>query len=324
MPGFPGSVSRSVQVATPSSDVPTASWPDIRRLLLLCTGYLGTPLIPSRFDRSVVEAFVRLHRFASQRKIERLARKMSEVLDLPADGAGGRVLAEEHYRMRIEDGWGRLRGLHPRGWTPKLEFEGMNHLRQGLDAGAGVILWGMSFCGNIVAKQALAQAGMPLVHLSRVDHGTPRPTRLGIGVVAPFSCRAENQYLERRIQIPLSKSLGYLRELSDCLSRNACVSIMGEHSSRQAVTVEVFGRPMKFGTGAPSLAWRHGSALLPVCPIRRGPFHYRIVIEEPIEVDQQIDRKQFVQGAVEEFAARLQRRISDHPSDWHGWQTDRI
>jgi lauroyl/myristoyl acyltransferase len=239
---------------------------------------------------------------------------------LPAEAcAGPAQLAEEYVLMRLEDMWGRVRGVRRFGWRPRVEIEGLERVRRALDRGYGVILWGMRFASATVIKQGFYQAGLPLVHLSREQHGSPSLTRLGVGFVGPLYCRAENSYLAERVQIPLDGSLGYLKHLRERLRANACVSIFGEHEGRQGAEVEVLGARWRFALGAPSLAWMEGAELLTVYPLRTGPFQYRVVVDEPIAVDRSAPRKEFARQALAEFAARLERLIIAHPAQWQGW-----
>ena len=221
--------------------------------------------------------------------------------------------------MRIEETWGRIRGMRRRGWRPQLKVTGLKHLREALKHGKGAVLWVKGFCGQAVFKKALWQEGVPLIHLSREQHGAPQETWLGLQFVAPLYCRVEDRYLTERVVIPLDNSLGYLRCLQERLFDNGCVSIMAEHRGRGSVTSTFFAVQAEFATGAPSLAWKCGSVLLPVRTVREGFFNYNVVIEEPIRLDRSEPRKDFVKAAVREFTQRLELHIRERPAEWMGW-----
>ena len=229
------------------------------------------------------------------------------------------VLAQQHHRMRFELRLGRLRGMRSRGWRPKIELQGARFLREALAQGRGVILWRMLFCSNPVVMQALERNGTPLVHLSNVYHGAPSRSRLGIRFVSPLYCRPENDYLAKRVIIPLDGSLGYMRTLLDSLRQNACVSVVGEHRGRQNVSVSFFGSQIELAAGAPSLVWKSGAVLLTAYALRLGPYHYRVVIDEPVAVDRRLAKKAFVAAALGEFTRRLESHVREHPADWQGW-----
>jgi hypothetical protein len=182
----------------------------------------------------------------------------------------------------------------------------------------------MSFCGYLVPKIALDRAGARLVMLSAADHGAHYPpTRLGLAVVGPLFCAAENRYLAERVVIPPDRTLGYLRTLRARLEANRVVWIAGERTApRGNVDQTVCGRAARFATGSASLAFSVGSRLLPVDVVREGPFRYRLRIDRPI-VPASADKDGYVTSAVAEFAARLEQRILEHPADWN-WEVHLI
>jgi len=117
--------------------------------------------------------------------------------------------------------------------------------------------------------------------------------------------------------IPTDQSLGYMRVLLDHLGANRVVSIAGDGvARRQNVAATLLGREARFAPGAPGLAWRMGSALLPLHVVRDGPLDYRIVIDKEIELDRKVDKAVFIDRAVGEFARRLEQRVLQHPADW--------
>jgi lauroyl/myristoyl acyltransferase len=293
-------------------------WPDIRRSAVLAGGAAAAVFVPQGWDPLVVEFLWRLYFFGFQKTLSRISSKMAGVLPENPENSFP-ALAEEFVRMRLEDMWGRVRGVRRFGWRPVIETEGLERVRQALDQGRGVILWSMRFSSATVIKQAFYHAGLPLTHLSREEHGSPSMTRLGVKIVGPLYCRAENPYLAERVRIPLDGSLGYLNRIRRRLRENGCVSIFGEHESRQSAAVEVLGARWRFALGAPSLAWLEGAELLTVYALRTGPSQYRVVIEEPIVVDRSAPRKVFAAQALSQFAQRLERLIVAHPGQWQGW-----
>jgi lauroyl/myristoyl acyltransferase len=298
---------------------PLLGWQDLRRLGALEAGAAASLLWPRRWDVALMEAWFRLYRKAAPSTLDRVAARMRS--HLPAgqrDETELRLLAEQHVRSRLEDMWGRVRGLR-RGFRPRIEAEGLEHVRGALARGRGAVVWCMRVGSAIVLKQGFREAGLPLTHLSRADHGTLTRTRVGIELVAPLYRRVEDRALEERVQIPLDGSLAYLETLAERLAANRCVSIFGEHPGRRSVAVTVVGVKRLFALGAPSVAWRADAGLITAYVLREGPFRHRMVVEEPIAVDRTVDRKRFAERAVHEFASRLERCIVRHPADWQGW-----
>ena len=192
-------------------------------------------MVPRRADVAVTRSWLRLYRALASATIDRLAARLERHLPKPWTGEPYRVLAEQHVERRIEDMWGRLCGLRRDRYAPHIEVDGIDHVRAALARGRGVVVWCMRVGSATVIKRGFREQGLPLTHLSRVEHGSATTTRLGIDVVAPLFRRVEDAALAERVQIPLGESLAYLHTLAERLAGNACVSIFGEHPGRQAV-----------------------------------------------------------------------------------------
>ena len=246
-----------------------------------------------------------------KRGVDELRRRLD-----PPDPHG---LFLEHYKRRYEHVLGRILDTQGRGWHPEIELTGLEHFRRAQAKGQGTILWGMSFCGPVIAKAALFRAGIPVMHLSTPYHGGFSRSLLAARILNPWNLKSENKYLDGRIVIPMSGSMEYLRLLKQRLSNNGCVSIMGEHAGRQNVSVPFLLKEERFATGPANLARSTGASLLTIHSFRLGPGHYRVVVEPPIETPWEEGRSQGFRTAIEEFARRLEAHVREHPADWEGW-----
>ena len=296
-----------------------ATWRDLKLFNRIALGYVVTTLWPRKWDPWLVARHADLVLFSRRREVQRLAKLMESALGAAASGRDLLEAAREHYRMRVEALWGRIRQLHKHGWELRLHVDGIEHVQRGLAAGRGVILWGMVLCDSTIPKAALHRAGIRLAHLTNEDHLAGGTTLIGLKVNAPLLRRSETRHLERRVVIPLDRSLGYMRDLMDLLAANGCLSITGELEARQNFQAEMFFGPESFAPGAPGLAWKMGSALLTYHVVREGGSQYRLVIE-PMELDRGVTRHEFEQTAVREFARRLRAHVEQHPSDWTRWE----
>jgi len=292
---------------------------DIRALILLSAGAAVTSIVPPRWDGFMCRLLQRASQKLFPDRTRRMGELMARVLPQESPQRDPRRIALEHSSMQMEDMLGRVRGISVRGWRPEIEIEGLEYVRSALSRGRGVIVWSMRFSSATALKQAFFHAGLPLAHLSRVSHGASSMTKTGLGIVAPLYRRAENFYLADRVSIPMDGSLGYINTLKRHLRHNHCVNIFGEHRGRQNAPAKILGASKQFALGAPSLAWSEDAALLTACPLRLGPFRYRVVVGEEIPVDRSIGRKEFARRAVAEFARRLEEQIKSAPADWHGW-----
>jgi lauroyl/myristoyl acyltransferase len=255
-------------------------------------------------------------------KVEHMASRMSKTLAPRGGSEDLTEAARAQYQMTLEGAWARARNLHARGWEPKTTVVGLEKLQEAQASGRGTILWRMSFGSSLIIKIGLWRAGVPLVHLSMENHGAWSEGWIARNVLGPLYRRTENRYLRERVVIPRDGSTAaVMRTLLQRLSRdNAVVSIIGDvRRGTQNITTPFFDAQAQFAVGSPSLAWKAGSALLPVYSVREGTGRYRIVIDEPIGAERQLDRKEFVKRAVEEFSTRLQSAIVRHPGSWPEW-----
>lgn len=300
---------------------PTNGQRDTVRALAMLVGYVVTAVVPRALDPRIVSGLARLFHRVRPASAPRLAGRMASTIG--GDHSDLLERARAHYGVRLEGAWGRVRSLHSSGWNPVTEIDGLETLEATREAGRGTILWRMSLCDTQVAKIALARAGIPLTHLSRAEHGAHSNAWAARRILAPLYQRAENWHLSERIVMPWGGSPTAAKDrMSQCLNnKNGVVSIFGDITGKHAVVTPFFGAQAALARGAPSLATKTGAALLPCYPVWEQPGRYRLVIEDPIELNPELDRTANVTRAVEEFSRRMQAAIRRHPESWMGWGT---
>jgi lauroyl/myristoyl acyltransferase len=309
----------------PTGHTPTGfgqSQRDLLRVVGFGLAYVPSAVIPRRLDPWLVDHVTGLALRLRPGKVERLTSRMSHTLAVRSTDSDLTEQARGHYQMVLEGAWARARNLHARGWEPTTTVEGLERLQAAQAAGRGAILWRMSFGSSLIVKIGLWRAGVPLVHLSMENHGASSEGWIARNVFGPLYRRMENRYLRERVVIPRDGSTGAaMKTLLQRLSRdNAVVSIIGDvRRGAQNITTPFFDAQAQFATGSPSLAWKAGSALFPVYSVREAAGRYRIVIDEPIGVDRQLDRKEYAKRAVEVFSTRMQAAIVRHPGSWSDW-----
>ncbi len=295
---------------------------DTLRAAELVVGYIVTGLVPRKWDRRISEALTWIILRSRPGRIERFSTKMAKSLrSVPVHPNELVAIAKDHYALEVESRWGRIRGTHSGGWTPEIRIDGLEELRKSQGQGYGTILWRMSFCSTPIVKIGMWKAGIPLVHLSKEEHGRRSDVWIARKVLRPLYRRAEDRYLAERVVIPWNGSpVGAMRTLLERLQHaNAVVSIFGDLSGNQGVRTTFLDGHAEFAIGAPSLAARVGSTLLPVFVIREGTAQYRIVIDRPIELGSHPERTENIRAAVSEFSLRMQKAIAKHPASWADW-----
>ena len=245
---------------------------------------------------------------------------MQQYLGPIRDEQGYRALFAEHLKRRHENALGRSLDTHRRTWRPSVTLEGANYLQHALGRGMGAILWGMSFCGPVVPKMGLFQAGFPVTQLSTAHHPGFARTLAATRVLNKWALKSENKYLSDRVLVPVevSSRVSLMNTLAERLRNNACASITGDPRTSGGVEVEFFGTTRRFATGAPRLAQSTGAALLTLYSYRTSSFQYRVVVEPPIALEPASDRAG-QRIAVERFASRLEHHVKAHPADWDNW-----
>ncbi len=177
-----------------------------------------------------------------------------------------------------------LRSYLPRGWKPQIQLEGEQHIVDAREAGRGAVLWIVpTIYSWLFAKRGLAEAGHGLHHLSRAGHGFTTRSRVGQRLLNPIRLRIEDRYLSERINIADGGSpQPALRRLSELLSQNAIVSVTVNMDGTKVVEAPLLGGIIRAASGAPRLAARARSALLPVVTIRERPGHYTVLVGPPL------------------------------------------
>lgn len=210
-----------------------------------------------------------------------------------------------------------LRGALFPCWRRRTATRGLEHVRSGLAAGRGVILWVQPCLASSVAvKQALWAAGLPLAHLTRPAHGFS-PFPFGRRFVNPFLRRAEDRFLAERVVIAGEQTIGPLRRLRALLGENRVVSITVTEAASRLSEIPFLGGWLTYPAGPVELARATGAVLLPVFTVSSsGPAV--VVVGPALPLGEAGARS--VRPAQEAAAAWLGERVAQRPLDWVGWR----
>lgn len=229
----------------------------------------------------------------------------------PSDRAAQRILRHFQY----------LRELRPGGWTPKIIVENEDIAAKSLADGKGVVFWiANTRSADLVAKKGMAQIGVELHHLSRLEHGGSR-SPFGKRVLNAIPRIAENRFLKERVRVDTGKELGATRRLKDILSAGNTVSITASSEGRQIRLVHVFGGVLPLATGAPALAYSTGAALIPVFCVQLAANkpEFRVALGPRISTENAKSRRDAVDSAIMRFAALHEKFLAQHAIQWRGF-----
>lgn len=297
---------------------PLISRADIERAVWQAAGWALTSALPHSLDPAAAAASYVLRRRAKRTELEGIAGAISKTLPERYSLSAAMELGEEWFRRQTELSWGRLRALHRADWPVRIDLEGADHLDRALAQGRGAVVWFSSFCDPVLLMRALSGRGTPLCHLSAHTHGSPGHSRFGIRFVAPVHRSAETRHLSERIVMRNPSAPDYFKRVRRALCANQAVSVRGDLALDATQEAPCLGRSCAFPSGAPRMAHAVQAPLLTSTIARLGPGHYKVTIDEKLQLPQQ--RRDFVHEAVAEYARRLDRRLAENPADWEGWR----
>ena len=268
----------------------------------------------------------RIGRNAARRCGGILSRDSEAIVARVSEVAGKRALAlppseisQELIANEIESAFQVIREHSPSRWRPEIEVEGEEHLREALARGDGAIVWDSHFYfASLITKIGLHARGYGLHHLSRWDHGYSS-TRLGVKFLNPIRTSVERRHLRERVVMPPDDPGSVLSVLAERLAENAIVSITVRGWAKQPVKVPFLDDWLTVAPGAPVLAWKTGSRLIPVFTVRTDVGCYRIVLGSPIDAGRERKRDDAVEAMAVEYAERLEQFVVDYPGQWIEW-----
>ncbi len=211
-----------------------------------------------------------------------------------------------------------LRLFRPGGGRLPTELEGREHIDAGLARGHGVILLVCNAkYSDYVAKAAMAEAGIPLSHLSIPGHRGS-----GSWFSRVFTTRlhvaAENRFLRERIVMSSDAQVRSLRTLERRLRDNNVVSITAI-TGASSIKISCLDGTFELGRAAPAMSRKTGAIVLPVftTPSPSGSFIVRV--EAPLRGVG--DGARFETSMAQAYGAPLERFLREDPTIWIAWGT---
>src|SRR5688572_27730248 len=168
---------------------------DAQEALVLAALLLPAWCLPSSAWPALCRALSAASNAVVHRPVVELPVDPAAALGRPVDQRDARRMLRSQQAAYFEQRLQVLASLPPRRWRPTIAIEGREHVDAALAAGKGVILWVNEFVGSdLVAKAAVQQAGYPVSHLTRPEHGYSK-SRLGMRYLNPIRRRAEDRFL---------------------------------------------------------------------------------------------------------------------------------
>jgi KDO2-lipid IV(A) lauroyltransferase len=176
--------------------------------------------------------------------------------------------------------------------------------------------------------RALAQAGTPTIfisaHLSNME--VMSSAILAMGVDCVITGRAmNNPYIDARL-LKSRRRYGVVafapkgargaRDQLVALKRGQSVAHMIDQKNNQGVSALFFGHLANTESSATKMALKSGAALLPISVQRLKGARFRVVVHEPITLQQTGSRQGDVEAGVREINAFVEARVRERPEEW--------
>lgn len=239
----------------------------------------------------------------SDRRKKKMVEDIRETLALNEDEAvkigrksvtrlGGLLTDMAQYPWLTKDNIGRM-----------VRFHGLEHLRDALAKGKGVVM-ASGHCGNWeLLGVALTLAGFPMV-----------------AVIRPQKNNGLNRFInEYRSMIPGGTVLTKddLRQVVKTLGQNKIPLIFIDIDANiHGTWVRFFGRWASTPPGAAVLARLSQAPVVPAFITRAADGLHDIIIHEPVWVDRDSDRDVQTQAVMQQLSGQLEHHIRNHPHEW--------
>ena len=146
------------------------------------------------------------------------------------------------------------------------------------------------------------------------------------GVTCQITYRATNNpYVDARIRrsrerygvtLFAPKGVEGARELLRALSRGESVALMNDQKFNGGVAAPLFGVEAHTAPGPSSFALRYGIPLQPMSVQRMGKARFRVVVHDPITLENTGDRNADIAAGVHRINAFIEERVRERPTEW--------
>ncbi len=174
----------------------------------------------------------------------------------------------------------------------------------------------------------IAAGGGPVVFIS--GHFSSFEVMPAVIVRAGITCQItyramNNPYVDARVResrfrygvrLFAPKGMEGARELMRALDRGESVALMNDQKFNGGVASPLFGVIAHTAPGPSTLALRFGVPLQPMSVQRLGKSRFRVIVHEPIQLEDTGDREADIAAGVARVNAFIEDRVRTRPSEW--------
>ncbi len=146
------------------------------------------------------------------------------------------------------------------------------------------------------------------------------------GVTCQITYRATNNpYVDARIRksrwrygvrLFAPKGTDGARELLRALSRGESVALMNDQKFNGGIEAPLFGLMAHTAPGPASFALRYAAPLQPMSVERKGKARFRVVVHDPIRLENTGDRDADIAAGVARINSFIEERVRARPAEW--------
>lgn len=186
----------------------------------------------------------------------------------------------------------------------RVEVVGGERLRAIAQSGRGAVFISGHFSTFEVMAWAILQAGIRCQVTYRATNNPYFDARIR---------RARRRY---GVRLFAPKGLASARELMRALSRGESIALMNDQKYNGGVAAAFFGREAHTAQGPSTYALRFGAPLQPLSVERTRKARFRVIVHEPIALDDTGNRDGDIETAVRRVNAFMEERIRARPTEW--------
>jgi lauroyl/myristoyl acyltransferase len=228
-------------------------------------------------------------------------------------------VAVKNWACRYQERFQYLRTWRPRGWSPRIDVVGREHVTAALGRGNGIIFWGGLFSfNNLLAKMAMHRLGLAVLGFSVPAHGFSA-TKFGVRYLNRVFRDIEDLYLEERLMPWPQDFPAALQRMRERLKTNGVVYFAVGGRGRRIASAKFLGGHIFIATGPIAMAHATGAALLPLHTLRIAPAWFEVTIGPPIDMRMTSDGNVDYAATVQAYADALTPFVLRDPGQWSGW-----
>ena len=106
------------------------------------------------------------------------------------------------------------------------------------------------------------------------------------------------------------------REMLQALKQGRSVALMNDQKNNMGVAAPFFGHMAHTASGPTKMALRTGGVIQPMSVQRLNGARFRVVVHDPIILDQTGDKQADVEAGVRQINAFIEARVRERPEEW--------